>query len=277
MKNSFFILAHKPVKYNCNIDNRYKILQCGSALSNKKFGDILDNTGNNISYKNKYWVETTGIYWIWKNCKSDIKGHTQYRRFLSVNLDLVSNILEKYDIILASPVTWNCSLEQQYLFTHNINDLCDCEKIIKEKYKNYSISYDITIKRNKWLYYSNSFIAKQNIYDNLCEFCFSVLEDFEKMHNFSCYENVYEHEHMFCTNHKFHRQIIEDFKKGHPETNDMVYIQSMVFGYLFEKLSLLKVLELFILFIIFISCLFFILVSFLFSLILLNKFVGVIF
>lgn len=234
MTESYYILAHKPVEYNCNL-GKYKTLQCGAQL-NEKFGNILDNTGDNISEKNKYFVETTGIYWIWKNCNSDIKGHTQYRRFLSVNLDFVPQILENYDIILASPVTWNVPLERVYSFTHNINDLCDCEKIIKERYPDYSDAYDFTMKRNEYLYFSNSFIAKKDTYDKLCEFCFSILKEFENMHNFKCYEDVYEHEKSYCDKMKFPQQIINDFKTGHPDIDDIATIQSWVFGYLFERL-----------------------------------------
>lgn len=232
---NMYILAHKPVKYNVDT-NKYKILQCGSELSNKKFGDVLDNTDDNISIKNKYWVETTGIYWIWKNCKSDIKGHTQYRRFLSVNPDLVTNILEDHDIILASPISFGAPLERVYGGTHNINDLCDCEKLVKEKFQEYSSAYDYTIKQNSKLYYSNSFIAKKEVYDGLCEFCFDVLEEFEKMHKFTCYEDVYEHESKYFNNFNVSEQTLKDFKNGHPEIDDIVKIQSMIFGYLFERL-----------------------------------------
>lgn len=235
MTESYYILSHKPVKYRCST-GKYKMLQCGAAVSDEKFGDEADNTGTSISEKNKYWVETTGIYWIWKNCKSDIKGHTQYRRFLSVNLDLVPFILQSKDIILAKPVSWGYSLERVYSFTHNIADLCDCEQIIKEKFPDYAEAYDKAMKRNKWLYFSNSFIARKEIYDDLCEFCFGVLEEFERRHKFTCYEDVYEHEKKFCDNFNFHEQIISDFKKGHPGIDDMATLQSWVFGYLFERM-----------------------------------------
>lgn len=231
---NIYILAHKPVKYTCDI-SKYKILQCGAEI-NEKFGDILDNSGDNISIKNKYWVETTGIYWIWKSCKFDIKGHTQYRRFLSVNPDFVANILEDYDIILASPISFRTPLERIYAGTHNINDLHDCEKIIKKQFREYSNAYDFVIKQNDKLYFSNSFIAKREIYDGLCEFCFGVLEEFEKMHKFTCYEDVYEYESKYFNNFSISKQTLKDFKDGHPEIDDMAKIQSMVFGYLFERL-----------------------------------------
>ena len=235
MTESYYILSHKPVEYRCSI-GRYKMLQCGAAIADEKFGDEFDDSGDSISKKNKYWVETTAIYWIWKNCNADIKGHTQYRRFLSVSLDLVPCILDSYDIILAKPVTWGYPLERVYSFTHNINDLCDCEKIVKEKFPSYAKAYDDTMKNNEWLYFSNSFIAKRETYDDLCKFCFGVLEEFESLHKFTCYEDVYNHEKKFCNSFTFHPRIVSDFKKGHPGIDDMTTIQSWLFGYLFERM-----------------------------------------
>lgn len=234
MTESYYILSHKPVEYNCNI-GKYQILQCGAEI-NENFSDCSDNTGDNISKKNKYYLETTGIYWIWKNCKSDIKGQSQYRRFLSVNLDLVPNILEEYDIILANPISFGVSLERVYAGTHNINDLCDCEKIIKEKFPEYSQAYDDAIKKNTWLYFSNSFIAKKETYDDLCKFCFSILEEYEKMHKFTCYEDIYEYEENYFTNFNVNPEIYESFKQGHPEMNDYIEYQARVFGGMFERL-----------------------------------------
>lgn len=46
------------------------------------FGYIGDNTGDNISSKNKNYCELTGVYWIWKNdTDSDYIGLCHYRRY----------------------------------------------------------------------------------------------------------------------------------------------------------------------------------------------------
>jgi len=42
-----------------------------------------DNTGENISNKNQYYSELTGIYWVYKNQSSDIVGTCHYRRFFT--------------------------------------------------------------------------------------------------------------------------------------------------------------------------------------------------
>ena len=79
-----------------------------------------DNSGNNISHKNKFYGENTFHYWIWKNhlkeCfKEKWLGFCHYRRFwvkdpkISNFKDLKSNIIQEipnewnnYDVILGN-------------------------------------------------------------------------------------------------------------------------------------------------------------------------------
>ena len=42
-----------------------------------------DNTGDNISGKNPYYCELTGLYWMWKNIQADYYGLCHYRRYFS--------------------------------------------------------------------------------------------------------------------------------------------------------------------------------------------------
>ena len=47
-------------------------------------GYIKDNTGENISDKNKNYCELTGLYWAWKNLNADYIGLAHYRRHFTV-------------------------------------------------------------------------------------------------------------------------------------------------------------------------------------------------
>jgi len=75
------IAAHKP--YGFAQDDIYMPVQVGAAL-NDKFGAACDDTGDNISDKNPYYCELTGLYWMWKNVKADYCGLVHYRRYFAV-------------------------------------------------------------------------------------------------------------------------------------------------------------------------------------------------
>ena len=74
------VAAHKP--YRMPQDSMYLPLHVGRALADHNLGWQGDNTGDNISLKNPYYCELTGLYWAWKNLKADAIGLVHYRRFL---------------------------------------------------------------------------------------------------------------------------------------------------------------------------------------------------
>lgn len=73
---------------------------------------LRDNTGENISIKNKYYGEYTFHYWLWKNNFMNIKegnwiGFCTYRRFWSNNAQ--NSILENFkdSILQKIPTEWD--------------------------------------------------------------------------------------------------------------------------------------------------------------------------
>ena len=67
-KIRIFVCCHKP--YDGYSDEVYTPLHVGRAIStctDEMKNMIGDDTGDNISEKNPYYSEATGIYWIWKN------------------------------------------------------------------------------------------------------------------------------------------------------------------------------------------------------------------
>lgn len=76
-----FICTHKETRFKKG--EIYTPLLCGADY-HKEIKILGDNTGDNISIKNKNYCELTGIYWIWKNINSDYIGVCHYRRYFNL-------------------------------------------------------------------------------------------------------------------------------------------------------------------------------------------------
>lgn len=167
----------------------YESLQVG-ALQNQKITELCDDSGDNISNKNISYSEVTGLYWIWKNSKEDIVGLTHYRRFfynksISLNKTNVLNktkiekLLKKYDAILPEKGYINDTLRNSYEKSHVASDLTACQKIIEKLHPEYSESFEKVM--NKKSYHAfNMLITKKEIFDDYCEWLFSILFELEK-------------------------------------------------------------------------------------------------
>jgi hypothetical protein len=68
MNIKIVVAMHK--KYKVPKDDIYLPLHVG-AEGKEDIGFTGDNTGENISIKNPFWCELTGLYWAWKNLDYD--------------------------------------------------------------------------------------------------------------------------------------------------------------------------------------------------------------
>ena len=75
------VTTHK--EYWMPTDELYVPLQVG-AEGKEDLGFTPDNTGDNISAKNPYYCELTGLYWAWKNLDCEYLGLAHYRRHFTV-------------------------------------------------------------------------------------------------------------------------------------------------------------------------------------------------
>ena len=93
MKNIKIIVAtHK--KYEMPEDNMYIPVQVGKE-GKQDLGYTPDNTGENISLKNPYYCELTGLYWAWKNLDAEYIGLVHYRRYFSNKTILTKDIKQR--------------------------------------------------------------------------------------------------------------------------------------------------------------------------------------
>lgn len=180
-----YIATHK--KFEVPSVDGYVPIYVG-AEGKQKLGYLSDNTGENISQKNKNYCELTGMYWVWKNTNDEYKGMVHYRRYFSNSLrkkyilkeSTIKNILKKYDVILPFSVSMNNSLIEDFCEISGYKkDLDSVRNIIESKYPEYITTYDKIMNGNK-IYFYNMFIASKDVFDNYCEWLFNILFELEK-------------------------------------------------------------------------------------------------
>ena len=87
MKDIKIFVTHTPNKESIRFQApfTYDVI-AGSSFDTKKSDDFYhDNTGENISIRNKSYCELTTQYWAWKNQTADYYGFCHYRRFFNFN------------------------------------------------------------------------------------------------------------------------------------------------------------------------------------------------
>ena len=185
-------------------------LQVGAA-NGKNVCELKDNTGDNISGGNYFYIENTGTYWIWKNVNdAKYKGQMQYRRPLSgvtSQMDF-EEIFSKYDVITCEPfhhpshktpteeepmVIPADTVEQGYAFSNCADDLFIMEMVIAMYYPDYIEDYYKYIKHGPNLYYSNGFIMKSEDYDRYCEFLFNCLNGYLQLADIHNEKDLIDH------------------------------------------------------------------------------------
>lgn len=159
--------------------NRYeKEIQVGAALTNERLYDgvLVDNTGENISKKNKQYCELTALYWIWKNATEEIVGLCHYRRHFILPKNWIMRMkAESVDVILPVPLYVAPSLKGNYEGRHDASDLHFMLNYFRE---NRSQEYnDLKMFMDKNLYSPcNMFIMKKEVLEELCEWLFPILD-----------------------------------------------------------------------------------------------------
>lgn len=200
MTTTIYIMTHKPYKLNFKKEKIYEDLLLGAALGNTGNANTLkDNTGDNISNKNKSYCELTGIYWVWKNSTSKVIGVDHYRRFFVKNEnspellseDDIKRILKKYNIIMPKRdlnIFTNKTAAQFFGDQHDPLVWTLCRDLIMEKFPTYLNDFD-WFSRQKTGYVFNMFIGQKDLLDVYFEWLFQILDALEKEIDLSVYND----------------------------------------------------------------------------------------
>ncbi|MGL5902325.1 MAG: DUF4422 domain-containing protein [Cetobacterium sp.] len=203
MDIKILVATHK--RYEMPKDSMYISIHVGRD-GKEELGYLGDNSGDNISLKNKNYCELTGLYWAWKNLECDYIGLCHYRRYFSIkniiekylnknnkfNLILnrkeVESLLENCDIVL--PKKRNYYIEtvySHYKNAHYEKDMIQIKNIITEIYPDYLDSFN-RVMNGKKLYLYNMFIMKKTDFNEYNEWLFNILFELEKRIDISNYD-----------------------------------------------------------------------------------------
>lgn len=202
----------------CTFDKEIRIkndmfvpLQVGRAVSPVKLDCLGDDTGDNISNKNKYYSEQTGVYWVWKNMKDDhpdYVGFCHYRKYPymntgihqqeikctedffnqtgGMNIQKIRELVLDNDVLCINPFGYRVSLRYMYDIIHIVEDIDILSKTVKDMFPEYNEAFDKTINAApSFLYPYNIYVMKWDDFCKYCEFIFPLFKEMENKIDFS--------------------------------------------------------------------------------------------
>lgn len=201
MNIKILVAAHK--KYRMPEDKIYFPVQVGS-YGKENIGFARDDEGDNISQKNPYFCELTGLYWIWKNVDADYYGLVHYRRYFSavpkikrtshdkfryiLDEATLENILKDYDIVVPKKRKYFIeSLYSHYAHTHYEEHILVTEKVIKEICPDYEASFKKVMKSSS-AHMFNMMIMSKEKFNEYCKWLFDILFEIEKRIDITQYD-----------------------------------------------------------------------------------------
>ena len=183
----------------------------------------LDSSGDNISHLNANFCELTAMYWAWKNVDSSYYGLFHYRRILDLSPKAqhirtdypiftssrrynpkrygltsqnITKLLQEYDIILPQGYKNHCpspcdeGLDNYgiYAHYHYAKDLDRIIELIKSRHPEMQAALESTLftKPPRW-HIANMFIMRKDLYNEYCQWLFSLLFDLSKETDLSDY------------------------------------------------------------------------------------------
>ena len=170
------VAAHK--KYQMPNEKMYIPVQVGAEGKKKIEGYIQDNTGNNISFKNPYFCELTGLYWAWKNLRNvDYIGLCHYRRYFDIIIteENIEKLMSECDVIVPAAIHHSATLYNDKFKTMSGEDIAIFFKVLEEKFPKYYCAAVNYIMNNNKDYAYNMLICSRTCYENIMNFLFFQL------------------------------------------------------------------------------------------------------
>ena len=188
------IIVATHLKYRMPGEPCYLPLQVGKA-GKRAIGYEGDDTGDNISEKNPYYCELTGLYWMWKNIGDDYLGLVHYRRYLGRNSkeiltgDEIMDLMRETEILLPKKRHYYIEgLYEHYGHTHYAEHLDAVRRTIGERCPDYLPAFDLVMQRSS-AHMFNMFVMTREKCDEYCTWLFDLLGALEEKVDVSHYDS----------------------------------------------------------------------------------------
>lgn len=180
-------------------------IQGGRAIHPPIDGIMGDNSGDNISDKNKEYCELTVQYYVWKNIDADAYGFCHYRRFFCFDEavkkpylvfgkmsekqqkrylgseEQIEKLVKEHDIVVPRTEKSDMTVREYYCHYENFfeEDLNLFLEILSKMHPELMPYAEEYLSQN-YQYYCNMFIMKKQFFNEYCELLFPVLAEFDK-------------------------------------------------------------------------------------------------
>ena len=184
-----------------------------------KEGFVADNTGDNISNKNKNYGELTAQYWVWKNYlkenpQVEYIGFCHYRRFFdcqkrvkkyafkkhnyktyrekffnTIDSNEVYESIKNYDIIMPATEVWDINCYDRFVYYHSKEGIDKAIEIIEKHFSEY-VPYMEEYLNGKKEISGLLFIMKRELFEQWIEWIYKFSTLLEKELDLSKY-NTY--------------------------------------------------------------------------------------
>ena len=194
---SIYVCTHK--RSEMPPISEYVPILCGASMPDRKElkdGDhIRDDAGENISLKNPYYSELTGMYWAWKNDHtSSYIGLCHYRRFLlDANGKLftessVRDTLKKYDAITTKRIMLDHPYREAFGGKHNPRDFELLEEVVALRSPEYIEDFR-RIAGGRETYFGNMLICRRDLFADYSAWLFELLFAVEEKVDMTAYND----------------------------------------------------------------------------------------
>lgn len=198
------LVCHYRDIYLRSTDSAYFDIQCGKEATGLDLGMQGDNTGDNISARNQYWSEITGLYWAWKNMeRADYVGLCSYRRFFNfkpafgapvrvvprsstfevggIDLSAIIALFEQYDVVVPKPYVYAYSIRRVCSMNYVDRDFDLLEKVVHDLSPEYEAAFRHVLYGTNKMIGHNMFILPWDRFQQFCSWVFSILLRLEKI------------------------------------------------------------------------------------------------